>query len=267
MRGQPEHVAGSGNGCLRRRGHPAGRDFGRGWPRPEKPPLSSNVSRIRTNLPGHSAMSHDDVATTPALARALEQVRHAEGAARVEAVNDVFRLCETRLRALVHRMLGGFPNVRRWEETDDVFQNAAIRLHRTLRQIPVDSPRDLFALAARQLHWELIDLARLHGAAQGKHHATNAFPSDGTMGSGPLDRAAAPEPTGMEQWAAFHKAVEALPEEHKEIFHLVWYMGADQKTVCELTGKPLRTVKRHWAKARDAVKASLCGESPPSTQS
>jgi RNA polymerase sigma factor (sigma-70 family) len=206
-------------------------------------------------------MKSPDDSMTPALAQALDQLLKAQGAGREEAINEVFRLCETRLRALVHRMLVGFPNVRRWEETDDVFQNAAIRLHRTLRQIPVESPRDLFALAAKQLHWELIDLARLHGAGHGGKLATNALPADG-----PLDRAAAPEPSGMEQWAAFHTAVEALPPEFKEIFHLVWYMGADQKTVCELTGKPLRTVRRHWAKARDAVKASLGGEPPALTQ-
>lgn len=211
-------------------------------------------------------MNESDVSNTPALARALEQLRLADGPAQEEAVNEVFRLCETRLRALVHRMLVGFPNVRRWEETDDVFQNAAMRLHRTLKQIPVNTPRDLFALAAKQLHWELIDLARFHQPGHGEKRATNAVPGDDTAGAGPLDRAAGPEPTGMEQWAAFHTTVESLSPEHKEIFHLVWYMGADQKTVCELTGKSLRTVKRQWAKARDTVKAALGGEPPALTQ-
>lgn len=212
-------------------------------------------------------MSDQDDPSTSTLARALNQLRLAGNTDREEALNDVFRLCETRLRALVHRMLVGFPNVRRWEETDDVFQNAAIRLHRTLRQIPVNSPRDLFSLAAKQLHWELIDLARLHkGKSHEKKQVTNATPGNEMGGKGPLECAAASEPTGMEQWASFHAAVESLQPDLKEIFHLVWYMGADQKTVCELTGKPLRTVKRHWAKARDTVRAHLDGEPPAITR-
>jgi len=212
-------------------------------------------------------MNEPPASTTSALARALDQLRESETGRREEALNEVFRHCETRLRALVHRMLVGFPNVRRWEETDDVFQNAAIRLHRTLQQIPVNSPRDLFSLAANQLHWELIDLARLHRVkTQERKQVTNAYPSDGTEGAGPLERAAAREPTGMDEWASFHAAVESLPSDLKELFHLVWYLGADQKTVCELTGKPLRTVKRHWAKARDTVRAALDGEPPAVTQ-
>lgn len=110
-------------------------------------------------------------------------------------------------------------------------------------------------------------MARGHGAeaAHAANHATHAFLKDGSAAAEPVARAAAAEPTDLDQWAAFHEAVESLPQELKEIFHLVWYMGADQKTVCELTGKPLRTVKRHWAKARDAVKRSLGGETPALT--
>ena len=37
-----------------------------------------------------------------------------------------------RLLRLTRKMFHGYPNLRRWEQTDDVFQNSMIRLHRAL---------------------------------------------------------------------------------------------------------------------------------------
>ena len=58
--------------------------------------------------------------------------------------------CE-RLRRLTGKMIKGYPNVHRWEQTDDVLQNAVIRLQRTLQQLPVATAQDFFRLAALQI--------------------------------------------------------------------------------------------------------------------
>jgi DNA-directed RNA polymerase specialized sigma24 family protein len=79
------------------------------------------------------------------------------------ARDTIIELCAERLRVLAHRMLSRFPNVRRWDDTDDVFQNAAMRLHRALGQMSIESPRSVMALAATQIQRELIDLARRLG--------------------------------------------------------------------------------------------------------
>jgi len=53
-----------------------------------------------------------------------------------------------------------------------------------------------------------------------------------------------------------------LSPEQKEAFRLVWYLGADQKTIAAVMGCSERSVKNYWRQARDAVKAALGGESP-----
>jgi ECF sigma factor len=100
----------------------------------------------------------------------LDRLRGGDEAAGAELLD---RACE-RLRNLARKMLKGYPNVRRWEQTDDVLQNAALRLHRTLRQLTVQTPGDFFRLAAVNIRRELLDLAKHYYGPQGRgaRHAT-----------------------------------------------------------------------------------------------
>jgi RNA polymerase sigma-70 factor (ECF subfamily) len=180
--------------------------------------------------------------------------------------DEIIALCTDRLRTLAHRMLAGYPTVRRWDDTDDVFQNAAMRLYRALAQVTVASPRELMALAATQLHRELVDLARHHAGptSYAANHGTNIVPRGRAPGQSVVhhvDRV--PEADEhVDRWTLFHEAIEGLPAEQRELFHLVWHLGADQKTVALLLDCSERTVKTRWREVREAVKAALEGQSP-----
>ena len=102
-------------------------------------------------------------------------------------------------RRLARKMLRGFPRVRRWEQTDDVLQNALVRLRRALEKTSPESVRSFFNLAAVQIRRELIDMARHYdGPAGMAAHHESAMPPDGSH-EPPLERVAAadtddPEP-------------------------------------------------------------------------
>lgn len=180
------------------------------------------------------------------------------------ARDQIVEVCSTRLRHLTHKILRTYPGVRRYDDTDDVFQGAIMRLHRALGQMAAagESPRSLMALGAVQIHRELVDLARRYTqqSAYQANHGTNVFDA----GDGPryfVEDAAQPEEP-LDRWERFHTAVEQLAAEQKEVFRLVWYLGADQKTIAAVMGCSERTVKNYWRQARDAVKAALDGERP-----
>lgn len=184
----------------------------------------------------------------------------------LSARGRIIELCSDRLRQLAARMLSRFPNVRRWDDTDDVFQAAAMRLHRSLGQMPVDSPRDLLALAATEVRRELIDLARKHAGPESyaANHGTNVLPAGPGRSTGAgrhIDRLEAPD-TNVDRWTTFQEAVDRLPADAREVFQLVWFLGADQKTIAALLGCSERTVKNRWRDGREAVKAALGGQSP-----
>lgn len=182
------------------------------------------------------------------------------------ARDRIIELCAARLRVLASRLLDRFPKVRRWDDTDDVFQNAAMRLHRSLGHLPIESPRELMALAATQLHRELLDLARHHAgpSSYAANHGTNIVPRGNAPGQSlvhHVDRIPAAD-DHLDRWSAFHEAIARLPGEQRELFHLVWHLGADQKTVARLLDCSERTVKTRWREVREAVKAALDGQSP-----
>lgn len=194
------------------------------------------------------------------LAGCLKRLAEGDDSARVE----ILEVCNERLRELSSRLLGKFAKVRRWDNTDDVAQNAAMRLYRALGDTVPDSPRGLMALMATQIQRELIDLARKHSGpmSYAQNHDTNVA-RDGT--SGGVHRVDEAEDVGdgleeelpLERWESFHAAVESLPEEHREVFRLVWYLGADRETAAKTLGLSVRTVGRRWQEAREMVAAAL----------
>ena len=154
-----------------------------------------------------------------------------------------------RLLRLTRKMFHGYPNLRRWEQTDDVFQNSLIRLHRALGEVQVDSVRHFFNLAAVQVRRELLDLAKHHFGPHGigANHHTDGKPADDVGGAlhGKDD-----EPKDPAEWTEFHKQVESLPDEEQEVVNLLWYEGLTQDETAKLLGISLRTVKRRWHSAR-----------------
>jgi RNA polymerase sigma factor (sigma-70 family) len=165
-----------------------------------------------------------------------------------------------RLLALTRRMLRGYPHLRRWEQTDDVFQSAVLRLYRSLGDVRPDSIGQFFGLAATQIRRTLIDLARHHFGPEGaarRHQSEGDVQHQSTAGgdSGPARRDEPPET--LDAWAQFHEAVEALPRDERDVFSVIWYGEATQKEAAELIGVTERTIQRRLVRARLLLYESL----------
>ncbi len=159
-----------------------------------------------------------------------------------QAVDEVVVLCFARLRKLASRMLSRYTASRRQEDTDDLVQNAALRLRRTLAAVPVESAAHAMALAVTQLKWELGDLIR----------RLRRRP-DGMANDVGLERNAAAE-DHLEAWSAFHESVERLPKPQRDAVHCLWYLGLDQERAAAILGVTSRTIRRYWRMARDALR-------------
>jgi RNA polymerase sigma-70 factor (ECF subfamily) len=205
----------------------------------------------------------DPSSQTVQIQACLDRLRGGDETARAELLACA---CE-RLRNLARKMVRGFPKVHRWEQTDDVLQNAVLRLHRTLQRITVASSRDFFRLAALNIRRELLDLAKHYYGPEGegaRHGTWGAGESATTAGDlGPADPAdLSREPARLAAWTEFHEQIEALPGEEREVFDLLWYQGLSQAEAAELLGVSERTVKRRWQSARFRLHEALQGEVP-----
>jgi RNA polymerase sigma-70 factor (ECF subfamily) len=156
-------------------------------------------------------------------------------------------------------MLRSYPQVGRWEQTDDVLQNALIRLCRALEDITPESTRHFYNLAALQIRRELLDLADRHQGPHGMGANHHTDPTGGAVAGQPdVDEG----PETVAEWAEFHRLIEQLPDEEREVFALLWYQGLTQEAAAELLGISLRTLKRRWQAARLTLARLCSGEVP-----
>ncbi len=154
--------------------------------------------------------------------------------------------CE-RLTRLTRRMLGDFQRVKRWAQTDDVLQNALVRLLTALREVKPQTPRDFLALAALQIRRELLDLVRHFYGPEGIGANHDSQPAQDASGHGPEEKVdAGPDPCSLAQWSELHQQIDALPDEEREIVGMLFYQGLSQAEAAEVLGVSLRTVQRRW---------------------
>src|SRR5688572_20327871 len=105
-----------------------------------------------------------DVSITQRIDDLLARLRNNDAAARDELINVT---C-ARLLLLTRRMLGGFTRLRQWEQSEDVSQNAMLRLRRALDEVTPRTPAEFYGLAAEQIRRELLDLTRYYFGRAGE---------------------------------------------------------------------------------------------------
>jgi len=194
--------------------------------------------------------------TDTQLQKLVDRATRGDGEANELLINHA---CDRLLR-LTRKMFHGYPGLRRWEQTDDVFQNSLLRLQRALSAVQVESVAHFFNLAAEMIRRELLDLKKRHYGAHGiaKNHHTDHQPADEVGGS--LAKIAE-EPDDLEAWSAFHEAAEQLPSELRETLSLLYYEGLSQQEAANILGVSIRTVKRRWLKTKLRLQEIRGGQS------
>ena len=206
----------------------------------------------------------------------LDRMRKGDDAARDEMINVA---CH-RLTNLSRKMFRDFPRLRQWEQTEDVSQNAAVRLRRALESITPGSPREFFGLASVQIRRVLLDMTRsVYGRkrSSGEGEDENAGParpqmrvggvkssqpdSDTVSGVDAADQTH--DPGKLSAWSEFHEQVEELPDDLREVVDMLFYQELTQQEAADAVGVNVRTIKRRWRDARiklhEAVKDWLPG--------
>jgi len=192
----------------------------------------------------------------------VERLKEGDDSARTELIDCA---CD-RLMNLTRKIKRGFVQVQRWEQTEDVFQRATMRLFRSLEKIQPNDARHFFRLAALQVRRELIDLTRHYGGPQGigGNHATQmASPSSEAVPHAAYDAVEkASDPGDLKEWSEFHIQIEKLPDEQREVVELLFYHGLDQEEAANVMGVSVRTVKRYWRSAKLTLHGLFDGQLP-----
>jgi RNA polymerase sigma factor (sigma-70 family) len=192
----------------------------------------------------------------------IDRIRGGDAPARDEFVRRVGH----RVECLARKMLRQFANVRRWEETDDVFQRVLMNILRSIESGSSQpaSVREFYSYAATCVRNSLLDLARHY---RGVRAPRLLAPRDGqstTDGNDPI--AAAPdagEPVEeLQRWCDFHEAVGRLPAKEREVVGLKFYHGWTNQEIGDLMGVSEKMVRNHWHSACLKLDRMLDGELP-----
>jgi RNA polymerase sigma factor (sigma-70 family) len=195
--------------------------------------------------------------STVAIQRCIDRLHHGQSDVRGELLDYAFE----RLQWMVKKMKRGYERVGRWEQTDDVVQNASLRLYEALGQVELTDARHFFRLAALQIRRELLDMCRHYYGplGAGANYQT-------AMHDPAADRSQRPElsadPQKVQEWGDFHRHVGELPETEREVVDLLWYHELSQDEAARILGVSTRHVKRLWRSARLLLYSRMQGELP-----
>jgi RNA polymerase sigma-70 factor (ECF subfamily) len=158
----------------------------------------------------------------------LDRYRAGDETAR----NELARHAQRRLEVMIHRMHHRkFANVK--VDTSDVRQDVMMRMHGALQNVLLGTARDYFNLAAFHIRLVLLEYAR----RQRPHLQLEPAP-------------ALEDPKILAIWAEIHRWIEALPEEERELWHLLWYNALTQEEAAKILGISRAGLRRRWQATR-----------------
>lgn len=160
------------------------------------------------------------------------------------------------LRNLIKNLFPDGDRLHRWELTDDVRQNLAIRMLEALDEVKPASALHFFRLANQHIRWTLRDLAKHyygpHG--MGSNHDTDKAPLEGP------DRRQDSE----FDWDRLEKSMEAMSEVERDVFNLHEVNGFPLTKVAKELEMSYGTVKIRYRSARLKVWEAMRDEVPGS---
>jgi RNA polymerase sigma factor (sigma-70 family) len=171
--------------------------------------------------------------------------------------NDLIAHACERLENTTCEMMKGFIVVKRWEQTDDVLNNALVRLNNALSSSVPQSSRHFWNLATEMIRRELIDMARhyrQHYGFAANHHTDKQGRAADDPG-GPV-HTYSDERDGFVTLEEL-ELVDKLPEDERTVFKMIWYGKLKLKEVAAFLNISVRTVERRWLKARLLLSKAL----------
>ncbi len=164
--------------------------------------------------------------------------------------DELLRRASQRIHDLVRAAMRSRPDLGRWEQDEDVLQNVLLRVDRAVRDARPANPGQFFIIVAQHVRWATIDLIRHHfgPGGQSSRHRTAEIDADG-VSADPTSPRNGPAIERID-FIRLHAAVDGLPAEERDAWHLFVYLGLTQDQTAEHLGISPKTVQRRVRSAR-----------------
>ncbi len=192
--------------------------------------------------------SHGPSDRTTALMGLIQRIKQGDQ----QAVNELIALAYNRIRKVSAKILhsSSFDAVTpKLYQTEDVAQEASVRLIARLRKVPVEDVDHLFGLTGMIVRRYLLDLVRRGSIANlnSQDQAGLVAPDGGGTSSF----------EGAQKMVAVLEGIEALPEKLRQVADRILTLGLSQDEIAEQMGVKRETIKRQWQRARIRLAQAL----------
>lgn len=181
----------------------------------------------------------EEGATTVLVQRWLNELPNPDSQAGRQAREELIEHSRRRMEAICRKMffksLAGAATVD-WE---DVYQEAAIRLWKSLDAVRPATVREFFGLACTQIRRVLVDLCRKFAKTPPD---VNEILKESSFSA-----------VTLAKWTEFHEQVDSLAEPLRRVVDLLWYQELSQREAADVLEVDESTVKRRWRKAREQL--------------
>lgn len=200
-------------------------------------------------------MSHSTIGQ---LQSALDRMRGANAADRARARDEVIKLAYDRYRSLATLMLNDMSALRKTVQSDDVYQNAWVALHKAFETVEPQDEKHLRSLIRQHVRWQLLEMLRSPNFKNWED-----FGPAGSASEAPEARVAAADsidPAKLVEWTEFHTQAGKLPEREREVFDRIYYDGLSQQEAADELGCSVALIKLRWAEAKKSLSDKLGGK-------
>jgi RNA polymerase sigma factor (sigma-70 family) len=191
-----------------------------------------------------------------AIERCIGRLNAGDAAARAELLECAY----AGLLIAVGKKLKHFARLARWEQPEDVRQDAAMKMWGALKDISPRTADEFWAMAGEQVRRVLLDLARHHFGPR-RHAAYTDLPEQ--IGAFPAESADDNrDAINLDRWTALHEQIAQLPDDERKVVLAVWYCSLSLEAAARALGISADTAQRRWKTARIRLRAVLKGERP-----
>lgn len=184
---------------------------------------------------------------------------HAAG--RPEALNELLRHAQDRLRRVAAAMMRSSQVARNLHDTDDLLQNAMIGLERAIRAEKPTTADSFGKLMTTKLVQAIRDLSKaLHAKKRDVSRVTSLDQTIDDGGTSPLAMDPVDPATHHElliDWSELHDAIANLPEEQRVVMEHIFYSNYTHDEVSTLLGVCTKTVQRRFSDAKKSLVTKL----------
>jgi len=168
----------------------------------------------------------------------------------VAARDELIGLSYERFRKLARKMMSReFPKLRNAHDSGSIVNRAAVNFLAALRKAWPNSVKHFLRLAAKKMREELTKLAGRHDRRKDRGRGGISHSSKLSISPAGEPGTESEDPILMAQWAAFHRAVSALPVAERTIVDLHWYLGVTKSNIAKLLDMKRDQVSSIWLRS------------------